>query len=465
MSRSRAVVIMAAGLGTRMKSETIKVLHEVAGQALIDYPVRQALALGAEKVVVILGHQRARVEAHLAKVFEGAPVDTAVQEEQLGTAHAVLCAQQALAGFEGHVFILSGDVPNLDLETLNALDAHTGDALVGVLGMRLEEPARYGRLVREGESLVRIVEAADCDAEELAIQAVNAGVYRADARFLFEVLGGLRTDNAQGEYYLTDLVAHAAAAGGARALVLEGEAAESLHGVNDRADLARVEAYAQRRLRAALMRAGVTLRDPARVYLHEGVQVGPDTILEPDVNLQGDTRIGRDCVVEQGCRLTDAHVGDGVHLKAYTVAEDAIIEDRCAVGPFARLRTGTRLGEKVKVGNFVETKKAEFGPGAKASHLSYLGDASIGAGANIGAGTITCNYDGYQKYRTVIGERAFIGSDTQLVAPVTVGDDAFVGAGSTVTEDVESGHLALSRTRQKSIGGWVARFRARMEED
>jgi bifunctional UDP-N-acetylglucosamine pyrophosphorylase/glucosamine-1-phosphate N-acetyltransferase len=457
------VVIMAAGLGTRMKSETVKVLHPIAGRPMIHYPVRSALDLGPEKVVLVLGHQRARVEAYIAAAFPDAPIEGVLQAEQLGTAHAVLCAREALADFEGDVFILSGDVPTLPTDTIRRLDEISGDAAVGVIGMRLDDPRAYGRFVRdEAGAVCRIVEARDCTPQEVCIQEVNAGIYRADARFLFDTLAGVGTDNAQGEYYLTDLVQAAAQGGrGVAALVLDGATAEEASGVNDRLDLAAAEARMQRRLRRSLMTDGVTLIDPARVTLHDGVEVGPDTVIEPDVSLLGSTRIGSRCHLEQGARLVDTVVGDGVVIKGWSHLDQTTVADDCQVGPFARLRVGTRLSIGVKIGNFVETKKAELGPGAKASHLSYIGDASVGAGANIGAGTITCNYDGVRKFRTKIGAGAFIGSDTQLVAPVTVGDGAYVGAGSTVTEDVPPNALALSRTPQQNLAGWAERRRAR----
>lgn len=446
-----------------MRSATAKVLHPVAGRPMIHYPVRDALALGAERVVVVLGHQREEVEAYLQAAFAGQPVTIAVQAEQLGTAHAVMCAAPALAGFEGDVFILSGDVPTLPRQVLEALDATAGEAVVGVLGMLLDDPAQYGRLVRDGaDELVRICEARDCSATQLAIREVNAGVYRVDAAFLFDTLGRLGRDNAQGEYYLTDLVEAAAKAGrGVTALVLDGAHAEQAHGVNDRVDLARAEARMQARLADELMRAGVTLVDPRRFRVDDGVEVGADTVIEPDVALLGATHIGRGCILEQGVRLSDTQVEEGAVLHAYTVCDRARVGPRTHVGPFARLREGTVLGQGVRVGNFVETKKAALGEGAKAQHLSYLGDCEVGAGANVGAGTITCNYDGVDKHRTVIGAGAFIGSDTQLVAPVTVGEGALVGAGTTVTEDVPAGALAISRAPQKNIEGWVARRRSR----
>ncbi|MCA9545481.1 MAG: bifunctional UDP-N-acetylglucosamine diphosphorylase/glucosamine-1-phosphate N-acetyltransferase GlmU [Myxococcales bacterium] len=463
--RAKAVVVMAAGKGTRMRSRQTKVLHSVAGRPLIHYPVAQALALGAERVVLVLGHQREAVEASVRAAFPDAPIEVAVQAEQLGTAHAVLCARDALSDFAGDVFILSGDVPTLRDETLQALDERAGDAPVAVLGMRLAEPAAYGRFVRQEGALAAIVEARDCSPSQLAIDEVNAGIYRVDAGFLFETLAAVGSDNAQGEFYLTDLVAAAAAQGVAvRDLVLEGDAALELHGVNDRQDLAAAEARIQARLRAHWLAAGVTMQSPDSVTLGHRVQLAPDVVLEPDVSLLGDTAIGEGAWIERGVRIQDSQVGAGSRILGHSYLESAQVGAGCQVGPFARLREGTVLCEGVKVGNFVETKKTELGKGAKASHLSYLGDALVGPGANIGAGTITCNYDGVNKHRTVIGAGAFIGSDTQLVAPVTVGDGAYVGAGSTITEPVPADGLALSRVRQRVIEGWAARQRARMSK-
>lgn len=464
MSR-RAAVVLAAGKGTRMKSRLAKVLHPVAGRPMVHYPVRTALEMGCDPVVVIVGHQRAEVQASLAQAFPGKPVRTAFQADQRGTAHAVGCAAEALEGFEGDVFILSGDVPGLARETLDALDAATGDAAVGVLGMRLDDPRAYGRLVRDGAGrLARIVEFRDCLPAERGIRDVNAGIYRVDARFLFKALGAIKTDNAQGEFYLTDIVEAAATSGrGAVALVLDGDAAHEANGINDRIDLAEAEARMQGRLRAHWMREGVTLRDPATTFFEDGVVLGPDTTLEPGVSLHGDTRIGAGCTIGMGSRITDSRIGDDVWIRACSHLEGAEVGQGCVIGPFARLRPATVLHPGVKIGNFVETKKTTMGAGAKASHLTYLGDASVGPRANVGAGTITCNYDGKNKHPTVIGEGAFIGSNTALVAPVTVADGAYVGGGSTITDDVPAGALAIGRARQKNIEGWVER-RARAKE-
>ena len=460
--RRKAVVVMAAGLGTRMKSETIKVLHSVAGRPMIHYPVRLGLQLGAERVVVVLGHQKERVEAYLRSAFPNQPLFMALQSEPMGTGHAVSCAMPQLEGFEGDVYILSGDVPNLRAEALAPLADLPG--VVRLLGMSPADPAQYGRLVRDGEALARIVEFKDCTGGQRALRDVNAGIYAVDSAFLSATLGRLGRDNAQGECYLTDLVQHAHASGrGASAHVVAGEDAADLLGVNDRVELAQAELRMQAHLRRTLMRSGVTMIDPARIWVHDGVRVGPDTILEPDVSLLGVTVVGSGCVLEQGVRLIDTQVADGCTVHAFSQAEKTRIGTESHVGPFARLREGTVLGRKVRIGNFVETKKTTLGDGAKASHLSYLGDATIGAGANIGAGTITCNYDGVNKYPTHVGAGAFIGSDTQLVAPVRVGDGAYVGAGTTVTADVPAGALALTRAPRRTIEGWVERKRLARE--
>jgi bifunctional UDP-N-acetylglucosamine pyrophosphorylase/glucosamine-1-phosphate N-acetyltransferase len=374
--RPRAVVLMAAGLGTRMKSHTIKVLHPVAGRPMIHYPVRLALELGAERVVVVLGHQREKVEAYLRAAFPEAPLTFALQEQPLGTAHAVSCAVPALEGFDGDVFILSGDVPNLRAEQVAPLAAVEG--AVRLLGMRPADPASYGRLVFHENALTRIVEFKDATPAERALPDVNAGIYAVDAGFLFDTIGRLGRDNAQGEYYLTDLVAHAHEAGlGARAVVVGGTEAEDLLGVNDRAELAMAENRMQVRLRHHWMRAGVSMIDPARVTLHDGVTLGSDTVLEADVALLGETHIGADCHLEQGVRLVDTEVADGAVIHAYSQAERTKIGPRCQVGPFARLREGTVLDAKVRIGNFVETKKTHMGEGAEGQPpLSYVGDAT-----------------------------------------------------------------------------------------
>ncbi len=458
MRNDLEVVILAAGLGTRMKSATIKVLHRAAGRPIIDYVIDLANQLADQPPVLIVGHQRDAVQKSV-----GVRARYAVQDQQLGTGHAVLQASQILtsdlAGKK--VLILSGDVPLTRIETLRSLiEEHerSGNALT-LLTMRLENPGMYGRIVRDsGEGVQRIVEAKDANDEEKKIDEVNAGIYVFDGRNLFEHLRGLSTDNAQGEYYLTDVLAVLRNAGERVGAMIVGDPVEAL-GVNSRAELATVEVEIQRRVVDTLMREGVTFRNPAAVVIDSSVKIGRDTVIYPFVTLEGSTTIGERCVVEPGVHLFNVTVGNDVHLKSGSVAEDAVIADEASVGPYAHLRPGTRLGRHVKVGNFVETKKAVFGEGAKASHLSYIGDAEVGADVNIGAGTITCNYDGVNKHKTVLEDGVFIGSDTQLVAPVTVGRGAYVGAGSTITKDVPADALALSRVPQKIVEGWATRRR------
>jgi len=459
MSDNLEVIILAAGLGTRMKSKTIKILHRAAGRPIIDYVLDLALELGDRPPVMIVGHQREAVQQSVADRAR-----FAVQKQQLGTGHAVLQAAQILEkeNLAGkRVLILSGDVPLTRPETLRRLiDEHNGsNNALTLLTMKLDEPAMYGRVVRDSDgSVVRIVEAKDATDEEKRINEVNAGIYIFDAEGLFDRLRNLGTNNAQGEYYLTDLLAVLRGAGKRVGAVVVDDPVEAL-GVNSRAELATVEGEIQRRVVEKLMREGVTFRNPSTVVIDSTVTIGADTVVYPFVTIEGTTTIGRDCVIEPGVHLINMTVGDDVHLKTGTVAEESTIEAAAAVGPYAHLRPDTRLGKHVKVGNFVETKKAVFGDGAKASHLSYIGDAEIGADVNIGAGTITCNYDGVNKHKTVLEDGVFIGSDTQLVAPVRVGKGAYVGAGSTITKDVPADALSLSRTPQKTIEGWAARKR------
>ncbi|HEX8254929.1 MAG TPA: bifunctional UDP-N-acetylglucosamine diphosphorylase/glucosamine-1-phosphate N-acetyltransferase GlmU [Thermoanaerobaculia bacterium] len=457
MNQNLEVIILAAGLGTRMKSATIKILHRAAGRPIIDYVLDLASDLCSTPPVMIVGYQRDAVQNAV-----GSRARFAVQDQQLGTGHAVLQAAPLLeeSGVAGkRVLILSGDVPLTRPETLQALlDEHerSGNALT-LLTMKLDQPAMYGRIVRdESGAVTRIVEAKDASEEQKRINEVNAGIYVFNGEHLFDNLRNLSPENAQKEYYLTDLLAVIRNGGHRVGAVVANDPVEAL-GVNSRGELAQVETEIQRRVVENLMREGVTFRNPSTVVIDSSVSIGPDTVVYPFVTLEGNTRIGEGCVIEPGVHLINVTVGDDVHLKTGTVAEDAIIEDEAAVGPYAHLRAGSHLGRKVKVGNFVETKKAVFGAGAKASHLSYIGDAEIGADVNIGAGTITCNYDGVNKHKTVLEDGVFIGSDTQLVAPVRVGRGAYVGAGSTITKDVPPDALALSRTPQRIVEGWATK--------
>ncbi|MFP4239844.1 MAG: bifunctional UDP-N-acetylglucosamine diphosphorylase/glucosamine-1-phosphate N-acetyltransferase GlmU [Rhodosalinus sp.] len=432
-----ALVVLAAGMGTRMRSDRPKVLHEVAGAPLIAHALRAGLALGPERVVVVAGPDMDAVAAAAHEEWPEAGI--AVQAERLGTAHAVAQAAPFLQGFAGDVVVIYGDTPFIRPETLSAMAEARARAEVVVLGFEPADPARYGRLVTEGEDLLRIVEWKGATPEEREIRLCNSGVMAAPAELLLPLLDQVQPAPSSGEYYLTDVVA-LARAGGARASVVLGTEAEMM-GVNSRADLAAAEAAFQARARADLLETGVTL-------------TAPDTVM-----LSHDTVIGRDAVVEPyvvfGPGVT---VETGATIRAFSHLEGAHVSRGAVVGPYARLRPGAELAEDARVGNFVEVKNATLAEGVKVNHLSYVGDAAIGAGTNVGAGTITCNYDGVSKHRTEIGARAFIGSDTMLVAPVRVGDGAMTGSGSVITEDVPDGALALGRARQVTKPGFAARL-------
>ncbi len=435
--RQVAVVVLAAGKGTRMKSTRSKVLHPVAGRSLLGHVLDTATTLDPERVVVVVGPDMEDVAA------EAAPHPTAIQSEQRGTADAVKAARVALADFmTGTVFILYGDTPFIGTDTLNAmLDRRTAGAGVVVLGFRPDDPGAYGRLiVDETENLTRIVEFSEASDAERAVTLCNSGVMAIDAALLFGLVDAVNDDNAKGEFYLTDIVA-LARKDNIGCAVVEANA-EELQGINSRVDLAAAEAFWQEQRRYQAMDGGVTLIDPATVYFSYDTKLAPDVTIGPNVAFGPGVKVG--------C---------GTEIKAFSHLEGVVIGESVTVGPFARLRPGAVLEDGVKIGNFVEVKNAVLGKGAKASHLSYIGDAEVGMEANIGAGTITCNYDGYFKYRTKIGAGAFIGSNTALVAPVAVGDGAIIGAGSVITEDVEGDALAVARGRQGGSDGWAAKFR------
>ena len=445
-----------------MKSERSKVLHRVAGRPMIEYPIALSQGLGAARVVCVLGHQLDEVRAALDARFGPGAVTIAEQREQRGTGHALLQAAPALKDHDGLLLVLYGDTPLLRAELIAALVSAASARTLAIVTTRPAVPTGYGRIVRDRSGRVqRVVEERDCSARERKIEEVNAGIYCGPARFMLDAVRSLKPDNAQGELYLTDLVALAAK----KLSVATVEAPfEDVMGVNDRVDLARVDRIMRVRLAEELMRAGVTVRDPEHLWIEPGVTVGRDSEIGPGVELAGRTRVGSGCKIEAGVVLRDATVGDRVHIKPYCVVTDSAIGAGAQVGPWAHLRPGSELGEDVHLGNFVETKKARLGRGAKANHLSYLGDAVIGERVNVGCGTITCNYDGYKKYQTIIEDGAFIGSDTQLVAPVTVGAGAVVGAGTTVYRDVSPGALALTRVEQKEVPGYAERKRKLMTE-
>jgi len=442
-TRRFAVVILAAGQGTRMRSDTHKVLHPIASRPVLLHLLDRVDALGADKRVVVVGKGREQVEAAIA----GRDAAIAVQAEQKGTGHAVQQAADALAGYDGPVLILYGDTPFVEAETLrrmiDRLDGDGGPGVV-VLASYQADPAKYGRIILgDGDRIAKMVEYRDATEEERAVKLCNSGMMAVRAGDLFRWLDAVGNDNAASEYYLPDIV-NVAAAEGREAVVIEGDPYEAA-GVNSRAELAHLELEWQRRRREQALDEGATLIDPESVWFAYDTRLGRDVTVEPHV------------VFGPG-----VEVADGATIHAFSHIEGAVIGVKASIGPFARIRPGTRLADRTKVGNFVELKKAEIGEGAKVNHLSYVGDASVGARANVGAGTITCNYDGFGKYRTVIGAGAFIGSNTALVAPVTIGDGAVIGAGSVITEDVEADSLAVERTQQKGISGWARRFRERM---
>lgn len=441
-ARSVAVILLAAGKGTRMHSDLPKVLHPIAGAPMLHHAMRAAQSLSPRRFAVVVGHGGEKVAAAAQALVPDAMV--CEQAEQLGTGHAVRMAEAALGGFEGDALVLFGDTPFIAPETLaEMVAARVGSDLVA-LGFEAAEPGRYGRMViREGR-LERIVEAKDATPEELAITICNSGVILADCATLFRLLAAVGNANAQGEYYLTDVIGLACGDGLLCRAVLCSEA-ETL-GINDRVQLAGAEAIFQARARRVAMLGGATLVAPDSVHFAFDTALGRDVTIEPNV------------VFGPGVR-----VADRATIRAFCHLEQCTISDGAAVGPFARLRGGTVLGEGAYVGNFVEMKNADFGPGAKASHLSYVGDASVGAKANIGAGTITCNYDGVGKHRTMIGAGAFIGSNSALVAPLVIGDGAFVGSGSVITEDVPGDALAIGRARQVTKPGLAARLREKFK--
>ena len=449
------VVILAAGQGTRMKSSLPKVLHRISDLALIDYVLRAADAVAPASTTVVVGHRADVVREHLRTRPR---IEFALQEPQLGTAHALQTTEQVLAGRTGTVVLLSGDVPLLSPNTLRRLvDTHRGaNAAATVVTATVERPYGYGRIVRTDGRIARIVEERDASPTERQIREINSGIYAFDLAPLFESLRGIASQNAQGEFYLTDLIAIYRRRGlSVETLLIENS--QEIRGINSRTELAEVSGLLRQKKNEELMGAGVTLVDPATTYIDPDVEIGADTVIHPGVVLEGQTRIGAACEVRAHVRITDSTLGDRVTIDNFCVLVGARVADGAAIGPFAHLRPETVVGEKAKIGNFVELKKTTMGPGSKASHLSYLGDATIGAGVNVGAGTITCNYDGTRKHPTVIEDGAFIGSDSQLIAPVTIGKGAYVAAGSSITGDVPPGALGIGRGQQVNKEGWVAR--------
>ena len=447
------IVVLAAGKGTRMKSAVPKVLHRALGQPLIDHVLASSASLSPASVTVIIGHQTELLRGHFATARPA--VQLAVQEPQLGTGHALLQAEPFLRGKTGTVLLLSGDVPLLTSATVRALVGHHAarGAAATVLTAEIERPDGYGRIVREDGAISAIVEHKDASEETRKIREINSGVYAFDLRPLFDALRRVGSANAQGEYYLPDLVRIFRSDGLPVETVRLQDAREIL-GVNSRKELAEVSAILRDRKNDELMTSGVTIIDPATTWVEADVTVGADTILHPGIYLEGKTTVGSGCEVHSGVRIIDSTIGDRVTINNFCVIRQAIVEAGAIVGPFAQLRPSSRVGEDAHVGNFVELKNTTLGKGSKANHLAYLGDATIGEKVNIGAGAITCNYDGKTKHPTVIEDGAFIGTDSQLVAPVRVGRNAYVAAGSSITEDVPAEALAIARARQVNKAGW-----------
>jgi bifunctional UDP-N-acetylglucosamine pyrophosphorylase/glucosamine-1-phosphate N-acetyltransferase len=432
-----------------MRSLKPKVLHELAGIPMVEHVYNTAKALGAKQVQVVYGHGGDLLKQQ-CQHFE---VEWALQSEQLGTAHAV---QQASKNVEGDdvVLILYGDVPLTKAETLETLISNVSANNVSLLTVELDEPTGYGRIVREGGRVVSIVEHKDASDEIRSINEVNTGILAVNAAYLNDCLDKIDNDNAQGEYYLTDIIALAVNDGN-EVITTQADHSYEVEGINDRKQLARLERIYQRGIAESLLVDGVGLADPERLDVRGQLSVGNDSFIDINCLFEGEVNLGTGVMIGPGCVIKNSTIASDCTIKAYSVIEDAVIDKQTEVGPFARIRPGTHLKENSRVGNFVEIKNTELGVNSKASHLSYLGDSEIGRNVNIGAGTITCNYDGANKFKTIIKDGAFIGSDTQLVAPVTVGENATIAAGSTITKDTEDDTLTLSRTAQKSIKGWV----------
>jgi bifunctional UDP-N-acetylglucosamine pyrophosphorylase/glucosamine-1-phosphate N-acetyltransferase len=448
-----AALILAAGKGTRMKSDLVKIMHPLGGVPMIEYPVEAARLAGASRIVIVAGHQSEKVREHFSGMDD---ISIALQEEQLGTGHAVSCAGPSLAGFTGRVFILCGDVPLLKAETLremSELHEKRGAALTVLTAIR-DNPFGYGRVVKgDNGAVLKIVEEKDADAAQRQIREINSGIYCVESGFLFDAVAGLSANNAQGEYYLTDIV-QAAVEAGRTCISFPVADAEEVMGVNDRAQLALADAAVRNSVNRVLMYSGVTIVDPLNTYIDNGVKIGRDTVIYPNVHIKGSCEIGENCVIGPSVVISRCRTGNGVVVKAGSVLEDSVLHDAVSVGPMAHLRPGSELMRNAKIGNFVETKKAVIGEGSKASHLTYIGDATIGSGVNIGCGTITCNYDGVKKHHTVIEDDVFVGSDVQFIAPVTIGRNSLIAAGTTVTKDVPPDSLAIARTPQVNKEGW-----------
>ena len=442
------VVILAAGKGTRMRSDLPKVLHPIAHKSMVQHVIDTAHKVGSDAIQLVYGYGAEKLQHVLGEQ----QLNWVLQAEQLGTGHAVAQANFNISD-DDTVLILYGDVPLIQASTLEALLAAREENGLAILTVNLPNPMGYGRIVRESGNVVGIIEQKDANAEQLAISEINTGIMAAPGKQLKAWLGQLSSDNAQGEYYLTDIVAMAHKDGVA-ITTAQPESAIEVEGANNRVQLAQLERAYQARAAEKLMLEGANLRDPARIDIRGDVTVGMDVMIDVNVIIEGTVTIGNNVTIGAGAILIDCDISDNAEIKPYSIVESAKVGVKASAGPFARLRPGAELKRDAHIGNFVEMKKAVLGEGSKAGHLAYIGDAQIGAGVNIGAGTITCNYDGANKHLTVIEDNVFVGSDTQLVAPVTVGKGATIGAGSTITRDIEANELVITRVKQKHFASW-----------
>ena len=450
--------MLAAGKGTRMKSRLPKVLHRISGLTIIERVIRTAAALMPASITLVVGHGADEVRQSLAKRTS---LKFVTQEKQLGTGHALLQTRPLLEGKSGTLVLLSGDAPLLTLDSINALLAAHREATAAatVITANFPKPFGYGRIIRTRGQISKIVEDRDASPAQKKITEINSGIYAFDLPPLFAALDSIGTANKQGEYYLPDLVAIYRKQKKPVATFTV-ERGDEIRGINSRTELAEVTTMVRQQKNEELMASGVTLIDPATTYIDADVVVGPDTVIFPCVFLEGSTKIGSACEIHSGTRIVNSTIGDRVCVRNHTVVTDSTVEAGAFLGPFAHIRPDSRIGEDVHIGNFVELKKTTMGKGAKANHLAYLGDATIGTKTNVGAGTITCNYDGEKKHPTVIGNNVFVGSNSTIVAPVTLADGSYIAAGSAVTTDVPEGALAIGRSRQENKEGWVAKRQA-----
>lgn len=448
-------VILAAGKGTRMKSKLPKVLHKIGGKPMLQHVLDAADAAGAARKVVVVGH-----EAELVEAMVGEQAQMALQAEQLGTGHAVMQTEAVLKDFCGTVMIICGDTPLLEAAELKKFyEGHVASqAAATVLTAFMDDPAGYGRIIRDADgNVLGIVEEKDAVLEQKAIKEINTGIYCVEAPLLFEVLAILTCDNAQGEYYLTDVLAKLNAMGKKVGGVATADS-DMIMGINSRGQLAEAENIMRQRILNKLMDDGVTIMDPASTFIEKGVEIGQDTVIYPYTWLEGTTKIGEDCQIGPNVRLTNVRIGNTAELQ-FVYGHDCEVQDNVVIGPYVHLRPYTVIGDNVKIGNFVEVKNSHVGTGSKLPHLSYIGDSDIGSSVNIGCGCITVNYDGKKKHRTIIEDNAFVGCNSNMVAPVTIGAGAYIGAGSTITKDVPGDDLGIARAKQKNIEGWAAKYR------